>query len=213
MPALISGNTRSPPTPARGPNPPPTPTPTTTRGPPTKPPSPPPTTPPAGAGGATTAETAAVPVAGARGNRPARDASREMVCHAATVGVAQPAIVRMDDEARPLERTARVQPQRLPRQQRAELACQHEAMLRQQHPRVAHQPGARRENREMQRGGIAAVAFVAVARRHPGQLVREDGGAQPVGFFQRRKVRGGGRANRPHARMLALARGLWRSYR
>src|SRR5258708_15808032 len=52
--------------------------------------------------------TDAVPVAAVRGNRPARDASREMVCHAATVGVAQPAIVRMDDEARHLERTARV---------------------------------------------------------------------------------------------------------
>src|SRR5260370_33859581 len=50
--------------------------------------------------------TDAVPVAAARGNRPARDASREMVCHAAAVGGAQPAIARLDDEARHLEGTA-----------------------------------------------------------------------------------------------------------
>src|SRR5258708_26484903 len=52
--------------------------------------------------------TDAVPVAAARGNRPARDASREMIRHAVAGSAAQPAKAWMDDEARYLEGTARV---------------------------------------------------------------------------------------------------------
>src|SRR5258707_8505218 len=52
--------------------------------------------------------TDAVPVAAARGDRPARDASREMIRHAVAGSVAQPAKAWMDDEARYLEGTARV---------------------------------------------------------------------------------------------------------
>ena len=98
----------------------------------------------------------------------------------------------MDHEARDLERARGIQPQGLPGQQRGEFALQHQPVARQHHTRIGHQrlaqmvAGEAREDGEMMRGGIAAVALVAArGGGHPRQLAREDGMAQAEGGVER----------------------------